>query len=220
MHALGELDEHVLCVVRQRVEEYARAVHALHAHGKAVVIASGGCQGNPEMLTQDLGQAAKFVRPVAKGGYYNKGEGIRMALAAGAAPAGDFGSYHAEPLDPRSAATEALVMNFTYGILVNKHGKRFLDEAPGLVDVNYDHISRAIGEQPDGICYVIFDQSIHDVPNWKKSIRTDQPVIQGNTLQELAQACGLPAAALSATVAAYNDSCPSGKFRVSHLFFR
>jgi tricarballylate dehydrogenase len=50
------------------------------------------------------------------------------------------------------------------------------------------------------------------VPNWKKSIRTDQPVIQGNTLPELAQACGLPAAALSATVAAYNDSCPTGKF--------
>jgi hypothetical protein len=38
MHALGELDEHVLGVVKKRVEEYARAVHALHAHGKAVVI--------------------------------------------------------------------------------------------------------------------------------------------------------------------------------------
>jgi len=120
------------------------------------------------MLTQYLGNAAKFVRPVAKGGYYNKGEGIRMALNAGAAPAGDFSSYHAEPLDPRSGATEALVMNFTYGILVNKFGERFLNEAPGPVDVNYDHISRAIGEQPDGICYVIFDQRIHDVPNWKK----------------------------------------------------
>ena len=197
---------------RSTVTTADSAGQELLLHGKAVVIASGGFQGNPEMLTQYLGQAAKFVRPVAKGGYYNKGEGIRMALAAGAAPAGDFGSYHAEPLDPRSGATEALVMNFTYGILVNKHGKRFLDEAPGLVDVNYDHISRAIGEQPDGICYVIFDQSIHDVPNWKKSIRTDQPVIQGNTLQELAKACSLPAAALIATVAAYNDSCPTGKF--------
>ena len=38
MHALGELDEHVLSVVKQRVEEYARAVHAMHAHGKSVVI--------------------------------------------------------------------------------------------------------------------------------------------------------------------------------------
>src|SRR5450830_90056 len=85
-----------------------------------VMIASGGFEGNPEMLTQYLGSSAKFVRPVARGGYYNRGEGIRMALAAGAAPAGDFGSYHAEPLDPRSTATEALVMNFTYGVLLNK----------------------------------------------------------------------------------------------------
>ncbi|MEA3089386.1 MAG: tricarballylate dehydrogenase, partial [Caballeronia sp.] len=98
---------------------------ALALTAPSVIVASGGFQGNPEMMTRYLGQAAKFVRPVARGGYYNKGEGIQMALAAGAAPAGDFGSYHAEPLDPRSGATEALVMNFSYGVLVNMLGKRF-----------------------------------------------------------------------------------------------
>ena len=131
-----------------------------------VVVASGGFEGNPEMLTHYLGTPARFVRPVARGGYYNKGEGIRMVLACGAAPAGDFSSYHSEPLDPRSGATEALVMNFPYGVLVNKRGKRFVDEAPGPVDVHYDHISRAIGEQPNGIAYVVFDGLIDDVPNW------------------------------------------------------
>jgi hypothetical protein len=30
---------------------------------------------------------AAHIRPVARGGYYNKGEGIRTALAADAAPA-------------------------------------------------------------------------------------------------------------------------------------
>lgn len=175
-----------------------------------VMIASGGFEGNPEMLTQYLGNSAKFVRPVARGGYYNRGEGIRMALDAGAAPAGDFGSYHAEPLDPRSGATEALVMNFTYGVLINKRGKRFLDEAPGPVDVHYDHISRDIGEQPEGIAYVVFDQNINDVPNWKKSIRTDQPAIQADTLQQLAEACGLPVAPFLRTIQDYNAACPPG----------
>src|SRR5207253_9229146 len=60
--------------------------------GKAIVLASGGYEGNPEMLTQYLGGNARYIRPVARGGYYNKGEGIRMALNAGAAPAGDFSS--------------------------------------------------------------------------------------------------------------------------------
>ncbi|MDB5758091.1 MAG: FAD-binding dehydrogenase [Burkholderia sp.] len=179
----------------------------------AVIIASGGFEGNPEMLTQYLGHTAKFVRPVARGGYYNKGEGIRMALAAGAAPAGDFNSYHAEPLDPRSLQAEALVMNFPYGILVNRDGKRFCDEAPGPVDIHYDHIARDISGQPDGIAYVIYDSQIDDVPNWKRSIRTDQPPIQAGTIEELAHACGVAPAALMRTVEQYNRACPTGAFK-------
>lgn len=185
---------------------------ALALTAPSVIVASGGFQGNPEMMTRYLGQAAKFVRPVARGGYYNKGEGIQMALAAGAAPAGDFGSYHAEPLDPRSGATEALVMNFSYGVLVNMLGKRFVDEAPGPVDVHYDHISRAFGEQPKGQVYVVFDKSIDDVPNWKRSIRTDQPAIQADTLEALAEACELPVDTFMTTIDAYNAACPEGRF--------
>jgi tricarballylate dehydrogenase len=150
---------------------------------------------------------------VARGGYYNKGEGIRMALACGAAPAGDFSSYHSEPLDPRSGATEALVMNFPYGVLVNKRGKRFVDEAPGPVDVHYDHISRAIGEQPDGIAYVVFDSLIDDVPNWKRSIRSDQPPFRADSIEVLAALCELPAEPLDATLKAYNAACQPGEFQ-------
>lgn len=196
------------------------AVLTVDAHGRgrtlsagAVVIASGGFQGNTEMLTRYLGGAARYVRPVARGGYYNRGEGIQMALDAGAAPAGDFGSYHAEPLDPRSAEPEPLVMTFPYGILVNHRGLRFTDEAPGPVDVHYDHISRAIGEQPEGIAYAIFDQRIEDVPNWKKGLRTDQPAIRADSLEALARACGLPPEGLARTVDEYNRACPQdGRF--------
>ena len=179
---------------------------------RTVMLASGGYEGNPEMLTQYMGGTAKFIRPVARGGYYNKGEGIRMALAAGAAPAGDFSSFHAEPLDPRSAQAEALVMNFPYGVLVNVHGRRFVDEAPGPVDVNYDHITRAIKDQPEGIAYVIFDSRIDDVPNWKKSIRTDQPALEAGSLAGIARACGIDAEALARTIVAYNSACPKGNF--------
>ena len=94
------------------------------------------------MLTHYLGRA-RYIRPVARGGYYNKGEGIRMALAIGAAGCGDFGSFHAEPLDPRSGATEPVVLVFNYGILVNKLGQRFVNEAPATVDATYE------GNHPD-----------------------------------------------------------------------
>jgi tricarballylate dehydrogenase len=117
------------------------------------VIASGGFQGNQEMMTRYIGPKARNIRPVARGGYYNRGEGLWMMLEAGAAPAGEFGSYHAEPVDPRSLRAEAVIFIYPYGILVNNIGRRFLDEAPGTVDAHYDNIGRAIADQPDGICY-------------------------------------------------------------------
>ena len=58
---------------------------------RAVVLACGGFEGNAEMLTRYIGPRSIFLRPVCRGGYYNKGEGIQMALDIGAAPCGDFG---------------------------------------------------------------------------------------------------------------------------------
>jgi tricarballylate dehydrogenase len=182
------------------------------ARGKGVVLASGGFEGNPEMLAQYIGRGAEYTRPVARGGYYNKGEGIRMALALGAAPAGDYGSYHAEPVDPRSRQPEAIIMNYPYGILVNAEGRRFVDEAPGPADNYYDPITKAIARQPGGIAYVLFDARMDDVPNWRRSIRTDQPVLQAPTLDGLARLIEVSPDALHATVAVYNAACGEGRF--------
>ena len=70
---------------------------------RGVVLGCGGFEGNPEMQTRYIGPRSLYLRPVCRGGYYNKGEGIRMALDIGAAPSGDYGSYHAEPIDPRAS---------------------------------------------------------------------------------------------------------------------
>ncbi|KCZ86028.1 dehydrogenase [Hyphomonas adhaerens MHS-3] len=179
----------------------------------AIVLASGGFEGNAEMQTQYLGQSSINLRPVARGGYYNKGEGIRMALEIGAAPNGDFGSYHAEPIDPRSGAAEPAVFIFPYGILVNKAGERFTDEAPGTVDAHYESVTREIHKQRDGIAYLILDAGIEDVPNWQTGLRTDQPAIEAGTIAELADLIKIDAQNLEATVDAYNASCQPGEFK-------
>lgn len=180
----------------------------LKIHAKSTVLASGGFQGNPEMMTHYLGPKAANIRPVARGGYYNRGEGIKMALELGAAPAGEFGSYHAEPVDPRSTEAEAVVFIYPYGILVNKQGKRFIDEAPGTVDAHYDDISRSFAGEPDGIAYVIFDNKVEDIPRWKTSIRSDVPPIEAPTITSLAEQLGIDAASLQDTVNEFNAACP------------
>lgn len=175
---------------------------------RSVVLGCGGFAGNPEMMTQYVGPRSLFLRPVARGGHYNKGEGIRMALAAGAATSGDFGSFHAEPIDPRSGIAEPAIFIFPYGILVNSEGRRFIDEAPGTVDATYEPITRRIHAQDGGIAWVILDARLDDIPNKQVAIRTDQPPLTGATIAELAGVIGVPAERLEATVAAYNAACP------------
>jgi tricarballylate dehydrogenase len=187
--------------------------HTSSVAGASVVLACGGFEGNTEMLARYVGPKAVNLRPVARGGYYNRGEGIRMALDIGAAPCGDFSSYHAEPVDPRSGVAEPAVFTFPYGVLVNKDGQRFTDEAPGTVDAHYESVTRRIYEQRDGIAWLILDEKIDDVPNWKKSLRSDQPPVRAADLRSLAGQMGVDAEALEATISAYNAACVDGIFK-------
>lgn len=178
-----------------------------------VVLACGGYEGNPELMARYHGRGGRYTRPVARGGHYNKGDGLVMGLAVGAATAGDFALFHAEPVDPRSGMPEAAIFAFPYGILVNKEGRRFTDEAPGPVDAWYERVARRIHAQPDGIAYAVFDAGWADVPNFSAAIRTDQPPIEADTLEGLAAKLEIPADALAATVAEFNKACVDGEFR-------
>ena len=178
----------------------------------AVVLACGGFEGNPEMLARYVGPRAVYLRPVCKGGHYNKGEGIEMALRIGAAACGEFGSYHAEPVDPRSGISEPSIFVFPYGVLVNKQGRRFTDEAPGTVDAWYERVTRRIFEQEEGIAWVILDQKVKDIPNYRLSIRTDQPAIEAPTIAELAAKLDVPQQTLIETINEFNDACRPGHY--------
>ena len=189
----------------------------LEFRAKAVVLATGGFEGNYEMLAQYMGRQAVHLRPVARGGYYNKGEGIRMALAIGAAPGGDYASFHAEPIDPRSGVAEASVFIFPYGVLVNRRGERFVDEAPVTVDAVYDTITKAIWQQPEGLAYALFDAKLEDVPNYHRGLRTDQPPFVAHSIAEMERILGLPSTRLEASVARYNECCRPGNFKPLEL---
>lgn len=207
-HHLIQDDAGAVVGVRART----RGIGWRDVRGSAVVLASGGYQGNHEMSARYFGKRATYMRPVARGGYYNKGEGIRMALAIGAAPRGDYGDFHAEPVDPRSGAPEPANFIFQYGILVNSAGERFTDEARGPVDAHYEAVTRVINHQHGGIAWSLFDAELDSVPNWQVGMRSDQPPVTADTIEDLAGALGLPARRLADTVAAFNAACRPGDF--------
>jgi tricarballylate dehydrogenase len=176
-------------------------------NAQSVVLASGGFQGNPEMLAKYIGPNARYSRPVARGGWYNKGEGIEMALAISAAPAGDYADCHRQPIDPRSSVAEPLVHAIPLGIVVNKEGQRFFDEACSDIRFYQEEPNILINKQRDGIAYLIYDQRTDTIPGWRQSIQSDQPPITAETLPELASKLGISCSALMKTVADFNHSC-------------
>ena len=177
--------------------------------GRSIIIASGGFQGNPEMLSHYIGPRSQFIRPVSRGGHYNRGEGIKMALKIGAAPCGDFGSFHAQPVDPRATNTEPVILNYAYGILVNDSGNRFTDEGPAMVDASYEVVTRIIMEQRQGIAFAIFDNGLEDIENWSISMRSNIPPFTAPSLEELALLINVSPVSLQDTIKKFNASCPN-----------
>ena len=180
----------------------------INFNAKSIILACGGFEGNPEMLSHYMGSDAQWVRPIARGGYYNRGEGIRMALDIGAAPAGDYSNFHAQPIDPRSGGMEPVVLSYAYGVLLNREGKRFTDEAPDSVDATYEAVTRKILKQTEGIAYAVHDSRMEEIDNWRKAIRSDQDPIQATSLSELASKLEVDRDALVKTLNTFNAACP------------
>lgn len=171
----------------------------------AVILACGGFEGHGDMLREHFGAAAPTMPPISPGTRANTGAGIRMALAAGAQRAGDWLGMHAEPVDARSTASAPVVLVYPYGIVVNQHGQRFFDEGGGLVHETWELFARHIHlNLPGHRAYAILDSRLLDIPDYGRAIRSEVPPLRADSITELAQQLGLPAANLQATVNAYN----------------
>jgi tricarballylate dehydrogenase len=177
-----------------------------------VILACGGFEGNPEMLASYLGPNAYALRMYSLGEQYNRGEGIRMVDEIGGKMAGQFGYVHGGPGDPRSSTTMPLIDCFPYGIIVNKLGKRFVDEGAEEIQDYAGVVGLSVLSQPDNLAYLICDQKLRAIPKWERSVLTDQPQIQSESLPELARLIGVPTETLVATVDEFNKSVQKGEY--------
>jgi fumarate reductase flavoprotein subunit len=120
---------------------------------KNVIIATGGYGGNKELLRKHF---PYYTEALNCGGLPHTGDGILMALAAGAASEGLgivqlVGPVCAVPGDMGAVATEPNT------IWVNREGERFTDEATAY---NIFESVNPLLRQPDRGCYSLFDENI------------------------------------------------------------
>ena len=209
---------HYECRVESLVSGAAGSVEGVQARAadgtpcrfgaKAVVLACGGFQGNPAMLREHIGAGGESLLPISKGSAYNEGEGIRMALEAGALRSGDWGGMHIEPVDPRSTGPAPVVLVYPYGIVVGSEGERIFDEGRGLVHETWEAYSRAIHfSVPGRKAWAILDARLRDIEGYERAIRSEVPPLEAGTLAGLAMLTGISAQGLKRTVAAYNEAC-------------
>jgi tricarballylate dehydrogenase len=171
----------------------------------AVVLASGGFQGNPAMMRAHFGPVADSIKLISPGTRFDTGDGIRMAMDHGAAASGDWNGMHAEPVDPRSMGSAPVVLVYPYGIVVDQDGHRFFDEGFGLVHETWEAFARDIHfARPRGIAYAILDSRLLDIPGYERAIRSDVPPVQSEVLEDLATQIGIPPHNLRETVDAFN----------------
>jgi tricarballylate dehydrogenase len=181
-----------------------------------VVLACGGFEGSPELLDRHLGDGGRDLSPIAPGGRANRGEGIEMGVRVGAATDGQFDRFHGEPVDPRARTAEALVMVYPYGILVDHHGERFLDEGADTPDNTFESVAFRIWRDADQFAYLISDQKLlrQDIT---RAVLTDRDPERADTIGELAKRLDIDPEALTATVERYNAAARPGPLDVTSL---
>lgn len=180
--------------------------------GKSVVLASGGFSSNPAWRAAYLGPGWDLAR--VRGTRFNTGDGISMALEIGAELAGNWSGCHATPWelyapefgDPK-AARSFFRAHYNYGIMVNRHGRRFVDEGANFKDYTYARYGRAILEQPGHFAWQIFDAQVEELLGREEYRSGNTTRVTADTLEELAERLeGVDSRRFLATVHAYNDA--------------
>ena len=98
-------------------------------------------------------------------------------------------------------------MRFPYGVIVNKSGHRFIDEASKTVDLTYEGVARQIVQQEDSIAYAVFDQQVKTVPGYEYAVLTDVDPYTADTVGELESLLELPPGSLVRTIGDFNAAC-------------
>jgi tricarballylate dehydrogenase len=182
---------------------------------KAVILACGGFESNPEMRARYLGQNWDLVK--VRGTRYNTGDGIRMATDIGGSPFGHWSGCHASVIDGDSPNVEAATdestrYSYPYSIMVNMLGERFVDEGEDFQVYTYAKTGRRILAQPGQIAFQIFDKKT--VPLLRSNYVRSRPII-ANTIEELANGLGIEPARLRRTVDTFNKAVSPVEFDFS-----
>jgi len=173
------------------------------------VLASGGFEANAEWRTRYLGPGWDLAK--VRGTRFNTGDGIKMALEAGAMPTGHWSGCHAVGWDRNAPDFGDLDVgdgfqkhSYPFGIMINANGRRFVDEGADFRNYTYAKYGAVVLAQPGQFAWQIFDAKVTRLLRDEYRIRQVTKVT-ADTLEELVRGMeGVDAATALATIGEYN----------------
>ncbi|RYL94671.1 flavocytochrome c [Sporolactobacillus sp. THM19-2] len=181
-------------------------------HAPAVIMATGGFSANSDMVEK--------YRPDLKGYFTTNhkgatGEGIRMAVDAGAAVT-QMDQIQTHPTtDPETGFMFTEAVRGDGGLLINREGKRFVDEME-----TRDVVSDAIIAQKDHQAFLVTNDAIKEKNASLAQYIKDGYAVEGSNVEELARAMKVDPGTLEKTMADYASYVQKGKdkeFGRAHL---
>jgi fumarate reductase flavoprotein subunit len=179
-----------------------------------VLLASGGFARNQKLLGK---YNPAMLKAMAVSGPGNAGDGLKMALSLGA-DTEDMNYIKATyGFKPNGDASEKSYAYYNGGIIVNKDGKRFVDES-----LSYKLIGDKALVQPEAKTFTVLDHNVmktamatdrREIKFWQNVDKdgTSPIAFVGKTLEEAAQKAGIAADALKKTIDEYNAVAPKGE---------
>src|SRR2546427_2199911 len=168
-----------------------REGRTLDVGARAVVLAAGGFQANPEWRTRYLGPGWELAK--VRGTRFNTGDVIRMALDIGAAPTGNWSGCHAVAWERNAPEFGDLAVgdqfqkhSYPFGIYLNAEGRRFVDEGADFRNYTYAKYGRIVLGQPGQFAWQVFDKKVAHLLRDEYRIK-QMTKASANTLEDLVE---------------------------------
>ncbi|MFV2175507.1 FAD-dependent tricarballylate dehydrogenase TcuA [Actinomadura sp. LOL_016] len=184
----------------------------LVAHAESVILGAGGFESDPGRRRAHLGEGWENAK--VRGTPFNDGRILDAALAIGAGKGGDWSTCHSVQWDAFAESNESNFeltnrltrQSYPMGIIVNREGRRFLDEGADFRNYTYAKYGRLVLQQPGSVAWQIFDR---DLRGMLRTEEYDMPGISvevADSIPALADRIGVPAETLARTVEEFNRS--------------
>ena len=198
---------------------------------KGVIIATGGFEWNKDLVKAFLpGEPTHHLSPP-----YNEGDGLIMAMEAGAQLANMSDAWWYPAAQDPSIEYEGRTFNLinsprasAHSIIVNDSGKRFVNEGATYKDMprkffTYDEVTQSYPNEKN--TWLIFDSQLKD-NHLVVTVSADEPAPEwmhpSESLRELAEKIGVDPEGLEATVKNFNENAKQGEdpeFHRGTLYF-